>query len=181
MKIRFAINAPTRLDEAGTADSEPTPPQRGCRAGDPGTASPARRGTRGRAGGRARSVIPGPPTRGLCALGWASGGRRSWDTRACFARRRHQSVEAAIITAKSREAAGERTTPQNVPELLLDEAGQAFFVGGSGPAEAGRHVRLHQCCRGVSPDTEIRREGRSVGRLHRRSRLSDLAAHVRAS
>ena len=52
----------------------------------------------------------------------------AWTHRPRFAQKRYQSIEAAIITAKSREPAGERATPQKVPELLLDEPRQACSV-----------------------------------------------------
>jgi len=52
----------------------------------------------------------------------------AWTHRPRFARERYQPVEAAVAAAKPREPAGERATPQKVPELLLDEPRQAFSV-----------------------------------------------------
>ena len=59
--------------------------------------------------------------------------------RAAFAGKRDQPVEAAVAAAKPREPAGEPATPQKVPKLLLDEAGQPF------PSR-----RLAACARKVS-------------------------------
>ena len=64
--------------------------------------------------------------------------------RAAFTGKRDQPVEAAVAAAKPREPAGEPATPQKVPELLLDEAGQAFPVAQAGGLRAkGLEVIVH--------------------------------------
>jgi hypothetical protein len=45
-----------------------------------------------------------------------------------FARERDQSLGAAVATLEPREAAGEETTPQKRPELVLDEPRQPVAV-----------------------------------------------------
>jgi hypothetical protein len=81
------------------------------------------------------------------------------------ARKRYQSVEAAIITAKSREPAGERATPQKVPELLFDEPRQALSLAQTRGLHAeGLEVIAHVMCqiadrrdgRRTSPNTSNR-------------------------
>jgi dsDNA-specific endonuclease/ATPase MutS2 len=83
-------------NEADTADSTPTPPQRGCRAGGPGL--PHRH-----VGEHVVEQVSG-------SLGHSATAAARTE-RAAFARKRYQPVEAAIITAKSSEPAGERATP----------------------------------------------------------------------
>jgi hypothetical protein len=65
-------------------------------------------------------------------------------TERSLAGKRDQPVEAAVATAKPREPAGEPATLQKVPELLLDEAGQAFPVAQAGGLRAkGLEVIAH--------------------------------------
>jgi hypothetical protein len=61
-----------------------------------------------------------------------------------FTRKRDQPIEAAVATAKSREPAGKPATLQKVPELLLDEAGQAFPIAQADRLRAkGLEVIVH--------------------------------------
>jgi hypothetical protein len=55
---------------------------------------------------------------------------------AALARERDEPVEAAVAAAKPREPAGKPSTLKKVPELLLDEAGQAFPAAQAGGLRA---------------------------------------------
>ena len=68
----------------------------------------------------------------------------TWTERAALAGKRDKPVEAAVAAAKPREPAREPATLKKVPELLLDEAGQAFPVAQVGGLHAeGLEVIVH--------------------------------------
>jgi hypothetical protein len=81
-----------------------------------------------------------------------------------------QPVEAASVAAKPREPAGEPATPQKVPELLLDEAGQSLAVAQVGSLRAKRlEVIVLSCQRAIGriwpKSMEWVRRGRSFRAL----------------
>jgi len=84
-----------------------------------------------------------------------------------FTRKRDQPVEAAVAATKSREPASEPATLQKVPELLLDEAGQAFPIAQADSLCAkGLEVIVHDLIKRTLRRTPrfVRRRGRGHSR-----------------